>query len=231
MTWDWSKAGKLKDGEEIEEDDSLGNHTYMSIKGKFTWGRNVVPEYTWFNGTADHYIMGDKVDTTKPININTLHGDYNDPNAQIIPVKVHRAKQIYDTKYNQIIEPKLFSAKKGDGGYWKDFNWDTAAKLGMESIGKKYSGHHAFVRTQMYWPLNHMVSPSEKSVSCIECHSSDGRLKNLTGFYLPGRDENSTVEFIGIGAIITSILGVIIHALVRIFSNAKRNRKSNTLKE
>jgi len=76
-----------------------------------------------------------------------------------------------------------------------------------------------------------MVSPSEKSVSCIECHSSDGRLKNLTGFYLPGRDENSTVEFIGIGAIVTSILGVIIHALVRIFSNAKRNRKSNTLKE
>jgi len=231
MTWDWSKAGKLKNGEEIEEEDSLGNHSYMSIKGQFTWGRNVVPEYTWFNGTADHYIIGDKVDTSKPINMNTLHGDYCDPNAQIIPVKVHRTKQIYDTKYNQLIEPKLYSAHKGDGGYWKDFNWDTAAKLGMEGIGKKYSGHHTFVRTQMYWPLNHMVSPSDKSVSCIECHSSDGRLKNLKGFYIPGRDENSAVEFIGIGAIVSSILGVIIHALLRIFHNAKRNRKSNNLKE
>lgn len=229
MTWDWSKAGKLKNGEEIEEDDSLGNHSYLSIKGLFTWQRNVVPEYVWFNGTANHYIMGDKVDTTKPININTLNGNFSDPNAQIIPVKVHRGKQIYDTKYNQLLEPKLFSQHKGDGGYWKDFNWDTASKIGMENTGKKYSGHHAFVRTQMFWPLNHMVAPSEKAVSCIECHSSDGRLKDLKGFYIPGRDENATVEFIGMGSIITSILGVLIHAFLRIFNNAKYYRKSKTI--
>jgi octaheme c-type cytochrome (tetrathionate reductase family) len=230
LYWNWSTAGKLKNGEEIEEDDSLGNHTYMSIKGSFVWGKDLVPDYVWFNGTADHYIMGDKVDTTKPIQLNTLNGDYSDPNSQIIPVKTHRAKQIYDTKYNQIIEPKLFSAKKGDGGYWKDFNWDTACKIGMENIGEKYSGHYAFVRTQMYWPLNHMVAPGEKAVSCIECHSSDGRLRNLSGFYLPGRDENSTVELLGIGAILISIIGVVIHALVRIFSHRKYN-KQITLEE
>jgi len=231
IAWDWSTAGKLKNGEEFEQDDSLGNHTYLSIKGSFTWGRNLTPDYVWFNGTAAHYLIGDKVDTTKPILLNKFNGDYSDPNAQIIPVKIHRAKQIYDLKYNQLIEPKLFSAKKGDGGYWKDFNWDTACKVGMENIGKKYSGHHCFVSTQMYWTLNHMVAPGEKSVSCIECHSSDGRLKNLAGFYLPGRDENSMVKIIGIGAIIISLIGVFVHALLRIISYAKQNRKNKTLTE
>ena len=191
----------------------------------------MTPDYVWFNGTADHYLIGDKVDTTKPILLNKFNRDYSDPNAQIIPVKIHRAKQIYDLKYNQLIEPKLFSAKKGDGGYWKDFNWDTACKVGMENIGKKYSGHHCFVSTQMYWTLNHMVAPGEKSVSCIECHSSDGRLKNLAGFYLPGRDENSMVKIIGIGAIIISLIGVFVHALLRIISYAKQNRKNKTLTE
>lgn len=223
LTWDWSTAGKLsKNGEPLEIDDSLGNHTYLSIKGSFTWGRNLVPDYAWFNGTADHYFIGDKVDTNKPINLNTLHGDYSDPDAQIIPVKIHRGKQIYDTKYNQLIEPKLFSEKKGDGGYWKDFNWDTACKIGMENIGKKYSGHHTFVRTQMFWPINHMVAPEEQAVSCVECHSRDGRLKNLNDFYLPGRDENTQATFVGKLIILLSLLGVFIHASLRIITYYKR---------
>ncbi len=29
--------------------------------------------------------------------MNELFGSYDDPDAKIIPVKIHRAKQIYDT--------------------------------------------------------------------------------------------------------------------------------------
>ena len=41
--WDWSTAGQLKDGQPYEEKDSIGNDVYMSIKGTFTWGKNLRP--------------------------------------------------------------------------------------------------------------------------------------------------------------------------------------------
>jgi len=34
MSWDWSKAGKKKDGKPYTEEGPLGKHTYMSIKGQ-----------------------------------------------------------------------------------------------------------------------------------------------------------------------------------------------------
>ena len=61
MSWKWSEAGRLKDGQPYHEEDEDGNHTYLSIKGEFKWSKNVKPDYVWFNGTADHYILGDTV--------------------------------------------------------------------------------------------------------------------------------------------------------------------------
>jgi len=223
MTWDWSTAGRLKDGEPYHEEDEDGNHTYLSIKGSFTWEKNVKPEYTWFNGTADHYIIGDDVDTSNVIKMNTLNGDYNDHESKIIPVKIHRARQIYDCQHEKIIQPKLYAKNKGEGAFWKDFNWDRAAKLGMEEIYHAYSGNYCFVRTEMYWPLNHMVSPKEKTVTCTECHTRENsRLENLDGFYMPGRDYNASVETLGIIAIVLSILGVVLHSIIRLFFHNKR---------
>ena len=62
MRWDWSTAGRLRDGKPYEEKDALGDDSYVSIKGSFVWGRNVKPEYVWFNGTASHYLLGDTVE-------------------------------------------------------------------------------------------------------------------------------------------------------------------------
>jgi hypothetical protein len=70
----------------------------------------------------------------------------------------------------------------------------------------------------MYWPVNHMVAPKEQSVSCAECHTrSSGRLEKLTGFYLPGRDNNPILDGIGRWLIILALGGVIVHAAIRIF--------------
>lgn len=224
MSWDWSTAGKLHDGEPYEEDDSLGNHTYMSIKGSFVWKKNVEPEYVWFNGTANHYLLGDKVDTTDVIRINSFNGSYDDRDSKIIPVKIHRAKQIYDPVYKTLIQPKLFAPEKGDGAFWKDFNWNTAAAAGMKEVRLPYSGTYTFVNTEMYWPINHMVSKKEKAVQCAECHTREhGRLAALQGFYMPGRNYNAGVELFGKVLILLSVLGVVGHAAVRIV--ASRNRK------
>lgn len=225
MSWDWSTAGKLKDGKPITEKDKHGNNTYLSKKGTFTWGKNVKPEYVWFNGTADHYILGDKIDPNKTTKINTLFGSYADNKSQIIPVKVHRGKQPYDKVHNTLIQPNVFAKEKGKGAFWKDFDWDKASKNGMDYVGLPYSGKYGFAKTEMYWPLNHMVSKSEEALSCADCHNRDNsRLAGLNDFYMPGRDYNTSFDGLGRLLIILSILGVLVHATVRYISYYRRSK-------
>ncbi len=225
LYWDWSTAGKLKDGKPYEEDDSLGNHTYLSIKGNFIWGRNIKPDYIWHNGTSSHYVSGDKIaDSTKPLVLNQLHGAYADPDAKIIPVKIHLAKQPFDPVNMILIQPKLYSDNPGEGAFWVDFNWLTASEVGMNEVGLPFSGKVSFMETVMYWPINHMVSSAEESVKCEECHTRDNsRLAGLKDFYLPGRDRSKIVDIAGMWAIILTILGVGGHGLLRIYFNKKNN--------
>ncbi|HEY9165944.1 MAG TPA: tetrathionate reductase family octaheme c-type cytochrome [Candidatus Kryptonia bacterium] len=223
LYWDWSTAGKLENGQPFELKDSSGTDIYMSIKGSFKWGKMVKPDYVWFNGTASHYLLGDTFDPSKPVEINKLYGSYDDPDSKIYPVKIHRSNQIYDTGFDYLIQPKTFSAKKGDGGYWGDFNWQRAAEEGMKQVNLPYSGRYGFVQTEMYWPVNHMVSPKEQAVQCSECHTRDnGRLANLSGFYIPGRDYNPWVEGLGGGLLVLTLAGVFIHGAGRIVASRKR---------
>lgn len=226
MAWKWSEAGKLKDGKPYEEDDSLGNHNYMSIKGSFVWERNVQPDYLWFNGTADQYLLGDTIQSV-PVKMNTLYGSYNDRQSRIIPVKIHVGDQIYDTVYNRLVQPKLYGETKGDSAYWVDFNWETAVTAGMKKSGLPVSGQYDFVETVMYWPVNHMVSPKEQAVSCAECHTREnGRLANLTDFYLPGRDRNETLDAAGYWLFILALSAVLGHAGMRITVGMPKGRNS-----
>ncbi len=218
MNWDWSTAGKFNDdGSVLIKKDSAGNMTYHSFKGSFVWKKNVEPEYYWFNGNARHYVLGDKIDTSKTVQLNILLGSYSDKRAKIIPVKRHAGRQIYDPVNQTMILPHLFG--KDSTSYWKNFDWNKAAKTGMESIGQPYSGKFGFVATEMYWPINHMVAPREESLKCIDCHTQNSRLKNLTDFYLPGRDKNIFLDRVGIALLIFSFIGVLIHALLRILKN------------
>jgi len=221
MSWDWSTAGKLKDGNPYEEHDSLGNHTYRSIKGSFTWQKNLEPEYIWFNGTASHYISGDVIDdTSKPVVLNKLHGAYRDPESKIVPVKVHRALQPYDPVTKLLIQPKLYSPRKGEGAFWKDFSFKTAAAAGMKSLNLPFSGNVSFIKTEMYWPINHMVSSKDQSVTCAECHTrNNGRLATLTDFYMPGRDFSKTVDFVGKTLLLLTLISVALHGTMRIVTS------------
>ena len=225
MAWDWSTAGRLRNGEPYEDHDAKGNITYASIKGTFTWQSNVVPEYAWFNGTAGHYLLGDRVQGNAPVPINTLFGSYADPDAKIIPVKVHRAKQIYDPVTQMIIQPKLVQTSPGDGGFWKEFDWGKAAEAGMQSVGLPYSGQYTFIPTEMTWPINHQVAPKEQAVGCTQCHTREhSRLAGLNDFYLPGRDRNSQVERLGVGAVLLVLAGVFLHGTGRLVSRRVRRQ-------
>ncbi|MFA6233723.1 MAG: tetrathionate reductase family octaheme c-type cytochrome [Bacteroidota bacterium] len=224
--WDWSTAGKLRGGKPYEVDDKDGNHTYLSIKGSFTWGKNLQPEYQWFNGTASHYLLGDSVPAAmRTVELNQLHGSYADEDSKIIPVKVHRALQPFDPVTRIIIIPKLYADTTGQGGFWRDFDWRLASEVGMKHAGLPFSGEVAFIETEMNWPINHMVSGKEQTVSCIECHTRDnGRLATLTDFYMPGRDYSAVVETGGSALLLMTLLGVLIHAGVRIGAARRRNK-------
>jgi hypothetical protein len=224
MSWKWSEAGKLKEGQPYQEDDSLGNHTYMSIKGAFEWERNVQPDYIWFNGTAGHYLLGDSIESV-PVKMNTLYGSHGDRNSKIIPVKIHVGDQIYDKVYNRLVQVKLYGENEGDSAFWSDLNWEEAAAAGMKQSGFPVSGQYGFVETVMYWPVNHMVSPKEQAVGCAECHTREnGRLAKLTGFYLPGRDQNKMLDGIGYWMFILTIVGVLGHAAIRIVDNIMKDK-------
>jgi octaheme c-type cytochrome (tetrathionate reductase family) len=230
MRWDWSTAGRLdEDGNAMHESDADGNHNYLSIKGTFVYDTDVIPEYYWFNGLADHQLITDKIDTI-PVQMNSLNGAYRDKGenqqtdkpSKIWPVKVHRGKQIYDLVHNTLIQPKLSAEIKGDSAYWKDFDWETASLAGMKHVEMPYSGKFGFVETEMYWPLNHMVSPKENSLSCKDCHTRDGsRLAQLNDFYLPGRDKNAALDYLGIALVLLAALGAIIHGALRIVFRKK----------
>jgi len=229
IAWDWATAGKLKDGKPYHEDDQEGNHSYLSIKGSFKWGKNLQPEYTWFNGTASHYLLGDIIpDTTEPLILNKLAGSYNDRDSKIIPVKIHRARQPFDPVNRMLIQPKLYAEKEGEGAFWKDFNWKVASEKGMEKVNLPFSGEISFIQTEMYWPINHMVSSKEESIKCTECHNdTNSRLAGLTDFYMPARDKSDIVEFAGIGVILLSLMGIFVHSTIRIASSCRRKRNGN----
>lgn len=223
LAWDWSTAGKLRNGEPFEVEDKAGNPVYASIKGNFIWATNVKPEYVFFNGIAGHYLLGDKVPPERPVRINSLGGSYDDPDAKITPVKIHRGRQIYDPGTNLLIQPKLYARNKGEGGFWKDFDWQRAAEEGMKASNLPYSGRYEFVETVMYWPVNHMVSPKEKSVQCAECHTRDNsRMAGLAGFYMPGRNRNNTIEGLGLLAIAGALFGSLGHASFRVLARRRK---------
>ncbi len=226
MTWDWSTAGTLKDGQPYEEHDANGNITYASIKGTFTWATNVTPEYRWFNGTASHYLLGEQIDPARPVAINTLYGSYADRAAKITPVKVHRAVQLYDPGTRVLIQPKLWAPAQGEGGFWKDFDWQASAAAGMKEVGLPYSGQYAFTKTEMTLPLNHMVAPKEHSLSCAQCHQREGsRLAGLTDFYLPGRDRHPWVDRLGTALLALVGVGIAVHGTARVVVRKRRGAR------
>lgn len=229
MSWDWSTATtKKKNGEGVSISDAEGNQVYMTDKGSFTWKQNAIPEYAWFNGTANHHLLTDSI-TEIPVKINTLHGSYADKNAKIIPVKVHRGAQPYDTQTKRIVQAKLWDPEEGKGALWVDYDWTAAIKAGMEYLNLPFSGSHDFVNTEMYLPVSHMVSVSEEALECKDCHTrEEGRLAALSGFYMPGRDRNKGVDAFGKFILILSLLAVITHAIARNISRKKNASPMHT---
>ena len=201
--WDWSTAGELKDGEGefegrkvwIVRKDENGNKIYMSNKGSFEWGKMLRPDYVWFNGNTTYITLDDTFDPNSVVAINTMNGDINDLNAVIFPTHKIGGMQPYDAVTNSLVVPNLFPTNP-ETAYWKNWDWGKAIAGGQASVGRDFSGEYGFVQTEMRWPLTHQVSPADKALSCVSCHSPNGVLDFAALGYSEERAEMLTT-FLG----------------------------------
>ncbi len=225
--WDWSTAGKLKDGKpygesHFKQSNGKERHTYMSKKGDFKWGENVVPYYAWYDGTVTYANADTKIDPSKTVSVNSIGGDVKNPASRIWPFKRMIGKQAYDTELNELVYTNVYGPKSKTA-YWKNFDWQKSITYAMEYMNEPYSGKFDFVDTEMFWPITHMVAPSEDAVECQSCHQKESRLADVPNIYLPGGQKEWGFN-IGLIMLIATALGVFGHALIRIFSHISRRR-------
>lgn len=209
LSWDWSKAGQTSEADNTDE-----NTVFDKNKGLMTYGQNLVPEYRLIGGKIAQMLAGNKIDPSKgPIQLNEMIDAEVD--GKIWPVKIMRSKQPYDTEENTLIIPKLFG-EAGSGAFFRDHDWQKAAKAGMSAAGLKFSGKMDWVDTEMILPINHMIGEKDTALACEECHSRDGRLAGVqTVGWVPGRDRSLLFDILGTLMLLGTIGGVAFHALLR----------------
>jgi octaheme c-type cytochrome (tetrathionate reductase family) len=225
MTWDWSTAGKFdSEGKPLKKMVD-GNLVYDGRRGDITYAKRIPPEYIWFNGEVRYQLLNEKVRLNEYgyVLVNEFSGSPDDGKSRIWPVKVFRGVQPYDPVNQTLVVPH--TTGQDEASYWKHFNWKKAISAGMESAGLPFSGEVDFIKTQMSWPINHMVAPAKDAVACDECHSKNGRLENIKGIYIPGRDSRPMLDTIGWGVALITLIGVLLHGAGRMFSYYWRQRK------
>jgi octaheme c-type cytochrome (tetrathionate reductase family) len=227
MAWDWSTAGRLTaEGKPFQKKDEHGHVIYDSKKGDFQLGENVVPDYVWFNGQVNFTTQDMKIDPTQLLKINQFLGSPDDPKARIWPVKRFEGKQPYDVVHQQLLVPH--TATPDDTAFWFNFDWPKALQAGATATGQPYSGQHDFVKTEMLWPITHMVAPAKDAVACASCHTgaAKSRLGDLPGVYLPGRDSQPWIDRLGWLAVAGSTAGVLLHAAARLLTRRRTQREN-----
>lgn len=177
MSWDWSAAKNPKElPEEKRVIEEHGHPVYLFNKGRFVYEQNVTPSYAWYNGAMTAYTLGDPIDPGKVTALNAPLASRSNADAKIHPFKIHTAQQPYDIKLSYLIAPKVFGPKNDPDAFWESFDWQKAAAAGMKAVGLAFSAELGFAPTLSYWGTNHMVSPADKALQCLDCHGDSGRL-------------------------------------------------------
>lgn len=221
--WDWSKAGRLdENGNPIKHHNADERLTYWTRWGEIEWGENLQPEYRWFDGTMRYTLPKQTIDPAQPVPINHFQGSHDDPDARIWPFKMMRGKQPYDPVNDRLVYMQLFG--KTEAAYWHGLDWQPAIASAMEAAGLPFSGEVGFAETRMAWPITHMVAPAEDALACGQCHARQGRMAELTGFYLPGRDRDPRLDRWAQLALGVALLAIVIHIGLRIWFNRRRRQ-------
>ncbi len=224
--WDWRTAGKTRDGEGYKvkgytQGNGAHRATYKSIKGDFTYDENFAPYYAWFDGQMVYTTIETEFDPANgPIEVNGFAGSPDDMDSRIWPFKRMHTIQPYDVGNNTLVYMHLWG--NDENAYWGNYDFADAIRVGMAKNDIPYSGEYGFVETSSYWVITHTVAPAEDALRCDSCHAKQGRLANLAGFYLPGRDANLWLDLLGLLAVAGTILGILGHIAIRVIASQRR---------
>lgn len=221
MAWDWSQATQLDaDGNPFKLKNDQGHLTYDSRKGRFEPQENVVPDYQWFDGSVDYIQPDATVTPGETFYVNRFRGTPGSADARIWPVKNFSGRQPYDTENGNLVVMQV--GIPNDTSLWFNFDFAKAIQAGMAATDRPFSGQFDFVDTRMTWPITHMVAPAEDALACADCHRPGGRLDEVPGIWLPGRDSNPWVDRIGFGLAGLMLLGSAAHAGTRLITRKRR---------
>jgi len=202
--------------------DATELHTYLSTKGDFEWGEDVLPHYEWFDGQVEYTLGDESIDPEAVVEVNRIDGDPEDGVSRIWPFKRMEGRQAYDAGNDKLAYSHVWGPDT-DTAYWTNFDWDKAITAGMKAAGKDYSGEYDFVDTHMYWPITHMVAPAENALECEACHAKDGRLVSLAGIYTPGTNPFNLPGLAGLLILLATVGGVALHGAIRIVAGGARH--------
>ncbi|KIX10857.1 tetrathionate reductase family octaheme c-type cytochrome [Dethiosulfatarculus sandiegensis] len=227
MMWDWSTAGKMnKEGKPFAKKEKIGpvkRPVYATKKGNFIWKMNVTPDYKWFNGSVENVMLTTPVDPARPVDLTIIEGTPNHPDSRIYPFKTHKGKTPYDAGRKRMAVPHLFGKDKN--AYWKSYDWKLALAAGQEYVGLPFSGEVGFIDTNYHFQITHQVAPKSKALACVDCHNpKKSRLAGVPGVYMPGRDRAPWLDYVGWGAVLAALLGVLLHGLGRAVLRRKNGR-------
>ena len=220
--WDWSTAGELdrKKRPDAKYDDE-GRIIYSSFKGDLTYGENLTPVYKWSDGSLTYTQTGAKtVEGVTPLTQTTVTA--GDENAKISPFHQFSSMLPIDSESRQLLP--IYLAGSSRDAYWNGFDWKKSLSKGAKAIDMDFSGNFEFAQTNMLWSLNHTVAPKEQALTCVDCHSKDGVLAQVTDVYIPGRAQHTLMDRLGLLALIATLLGVLGHGFLRWFFYKRRNR-------
>lgn len=221
MAWDWSSAGRMDaNGKPFQTRNERGQVLYDSRKGSFVLDEDVVPDYVWFDGRVSYVQPDTVIDPSTRVPINSFHGTPGAADARIWPVKTFHGRQPFDTEHLTLLVPH--TAIPNDTAFWYNFDWAKALQAGADASGAPYSGKFDFVDTSMLWPITHMVAPKEQALDCAQCHAQQSRLGTVPGIWLTGKHHSPLLDRIGFGLAGLALLGVLIHAALRVLSLRRR---------
>ncbi|MBF0188113.1 MAG: tetrathionate reductase family octaheme c-type cytochrome, partial [Magnetococcales bacterium] len=211
--WDWRSAG-VEPEPAIDQDPDISHSRHH---GTITWGEDLVPEYHWFNGETDFILISDTIDDSKPVRINTISGDADDPEARIWPFKIMRVQMPYDPVNKNLVVNHAVPEDRADSDAFDiSYDWQRSVRAGMKGESVPFSGQVGFVAGEMFMPITHMVAPKEMALGCEECHSPHGRLAAVAGVYLPGRDRFPLATTFWSGVALLALAGIALHIVMRL---------------
>lgn len=139
-----------------------------------TKANNLMPQYRFWNGQSDNYLLGDVAD------LDPATGKY--PTSR--PVGSVRDGKLYPFKYKTAEQPMASGSNiliaLDTSVFFATADAEAATRQGLRNMEMSENTPWEWVQTDTFQALNHQVSPEKQALQCTACHGTTSRM-NLKG--------------------------------------------------